>query len=208
MLHLRISTKSHVSTGRLSLLLRPVLKWVPITALSTLIFTLFLCACASTEQPVVVPSVRQDWDKAVALAQEWQSDAYVLEAHASFYEEYDSQFHFRSNNSPNSFLLVTCHSGACAEAESEFESVPPLPGCAPIHYRDFTLDSEDALRIALEQGGSAYFSDAPHTRTVLVLSRGFPTCTDTVHWRATFYDLSTSEGVTIHLDAVSGAVLD
>jgi hypothetical protein len=112
---------------------------------------------------------------------------------------------FRSASHEGETLAVICHNACGTE---EFETTISLPQCTPFSIDDFIIDSEQALEIGLENGGTNYIGSSSSI-IKLTLGRGFPGCNSSaVTWEVNFRNVATFNGINISLDAITGEVLE
>lgn len=156
-------------------------------------------------------SSRVFWTQALALAQEWRTDAYItnVEVDVRLPNVPSSRsivsLLFQSPSENLVTLTVWCNAEGCSSFE--FEHTTPLQQCTPITLDDFVLDSSDVLDIGLQYGGEAY----AHRRTasvLLQLYRHSPSCTGSIQWTVKFADLATTEGLIIVIDPITGEVIE
>ncbi len=161
---------------------------------------------------ISVSSVKTFWPQAMAIAQEWRSDAFVLEAEVGIRflksptKGSSANFTFQSPSEDYKVFVVSCSTEKCNSFEVEHEKGYPVHHCKPFFPEDFKLDSQEALDIALQNGGADYIN-LQSVIADLSLSRGFPLCTDTVIWIASFMDLA-NFGINIGIDANTGEVIE
>jgi hypothetical protein len=163
-----------------------------------------------------VPSAREYWLQALEMAQEWQPDAYVrgvdvdvpLPARPSSVRPgYPGvRFSFCSASEDHITLVVSCSSERCDSFEIEQGSGYPLMHCTPIALDDFSLDSEDAVAIGLQNGGDDYMSSST-AYVVLKLHRDSPFCEGRVQWSITFAEPS-GRVLDVFVDSVSGEIIE
>ena len=140
-----------------------------------LIFGVFLAilvsTCSVAEREVIdntgptvpqfnVLSVRDYLSSALALAQEWQSDAYLLNVSVNVELPHvkssnnEVSFEFRSPSNENVSLVISCQKTCSSE---ELTTVR-LPQCTPLEISDSLLESDDALALGLKSGGINYIN--------------------------------------------------
>ena len=158
-----------------------------------------------------VPSVRNVWAEALAVAQKWHTDAYVYNVSFDFTLPTISPankviFSFQSPSENYATLQVPCSISRCSSFEVEREPEAPVTYCRPITLDDFMLDSTDALNIGLQNGGEHY-TQLQVALVFLLLYRANPSCTGPVEWSISFLDPYASTGTDIAIDATTGEIV-
>ena len=189
-----------------------------------LLFIALACVCVEGEQESTIPTPSQSlhipvlstrffWSQALAIAQEWQADAYVYEVSVDVpvpgrtspgHSGYPGvKFYFQSREADYVTFVVPCNVEGCSHFEIERER--PVIYCLPIELDDFTLDSGEAVDIGLEYDEKDYFN-LQTASVVLMLYRDIPSCSGPVKWYISFADFATREGVALTIDAATGEV--
>jgi hypothetical protein len=164
-----------------------------------------------------IPSVIEHYPKALAEARNWRSDAYmiysaiqirgtVLIGSLAFNSESNPEvgFLYRLHEAEEGYQLETKE----VDASGRLKANPPIP------EDKWTVDSLEAYRVAIENGGSDFINLHPEVDTALLqLDRlsgsassrtGLPQ--GEIVWVVTFYKLM-EISMDIYIDALTGEVL-
>lgn len=155
--------------------------------------------------------VRDYLPSALALAQEWQSDAYLLNISVDVELPHvksisnEISFEFRSPSNENISLVIFCQKTCSSE---ELTTTIELPQCLPLEISDSLLESREALELGLKNGGVDYIN-GENAYAFMYLERNYPRCNgSTVTWRVQFGNYFSSEQVLFVFDAESGELLE
>lgn len=160
-----------------------------------------------------VLSVREYYDDALAVAREWQSDAYLQSAAAITRQLYDSRpplrlsYSFLSRSVRSEALLVYIRENLTIDSE-----VVNMGGSAEDHREiqpeQWTLDGVDAIQIAQEAGGNEYISRYDPVEVTAFLEYRRRVGANTVIWRVSYLRPDGAGSIYIEVDAITGEVLE
>lgn len=155
-------------------------------------------------------SVHDHLSSAIALAQKWHTDAYLLNVSIDVLvpnansSKNDISFVFRSPSNENKELLVRCSDNCYLK---EFSSSLSLPECFHLEINDSMIDSEQALNLALKHGGDEHIDDK-NMLVNLYLERYPPCRGEKTAWRVDFKNIVTFEDARFIFDATTGELLE
>lgn len=172
---------------------------------------------ARNETEISIRSAKELENRAIAVAKKWKEDAYLTTI--SFWKILPSPAASASNSSRVSYSF---HSWS----DISHEYVIDFSADDTIHVRDWTLgfpsvdyvpiepidwmiDSRDAWRIALENGGGDFslkYGLAPEL-TVIHLERWDPPRSGVLYWYIVIVDAHNQRNFRIYIDAKTGAVV-
>ena len=128
---------------------------------SSLVVAVTLAGCRS-RLPVEVSSLRENLPELEGTALAWRADAYLESAEITLRNGNPTSWsiwaHFNSPSTQYESLVVRM----LPDGSTEIEVIPhtvPVPQIEAIRPDDWTLDSEDALRAALDEGGLAFLQE-------------------------------------------------
>ena len=161
---------------------------------------------------IPVLSAKFHWPQAIEVAQEWHSDAYLIDITVNVripgtVSRLNSvYFGFQSPSNVSATLLVKCNQ-TCYSSE-ELTTPISLPQCPPLEMDDQLLDSDEALEKALLYGGADHVR-SEHALLHMDLERNYPGCDgSTITWSVSFGNITTFENVIYVMDAFSGELLE
>lgn len=169
---------------------------------------------STTREFGIVPlSVKDAWPQAIDIAKKWDADAYLYDVAVDVqtpntdYSIDESRFGFRSPAAEKSILSVECHRGRGCLSK-EYHTTITLPQCIPFNVEEKFLDSEQALNIALNNGGVEYVNKQNFS-LMMTLRRDYPRCEGSlITWEIDFSNIFTLENIAIVIDATTGEVLE
>jgi len=158
-----------------------------------------------------VHQVRDQLPSALALAQEWHADAYLLTLsvnvelpHGIPNSDWIS-FEFRSPSNRKNVLSVFCQKNCRSQ---ELTTTIELPQCPPLEISDSLLESGEVFELGLKNGGIDYIN-RENASASMYLERNYPRCTGSViTWSVQFEIDFTSEHLRFIVDAESGELLE
>ncbi len=165
-----------------------------------------------TYRLVTIP-LDEYWSAASEAALEWRSDAYIREVGIDV-ELPNSpasvsaiNYFIESSSEDMVTLEVICTDGGCRAIETERNPGYPLAHCRAIELDDPEISSQEALAIALANGGRQYvYGKTSMALLSLSHTSGNRICSERLTWTAGFGDL-TAPGIRVRMDAETGEIL-
>jgi len=195
--------------------------WVlSVVGLLTVVF--FLSACSlgikstPTYEPLRVYSAKSVVTKTLAIAHQWQSDAYLFEIHVPVLREGETHpfpidFTFQSRSDDHHRLIVLCSWNKRCWADSITDAPGGVFHILPIEPGDFIIDSTEAAQIGQRNGGEAFVRRKHSSVFMFVnLTRQGPKGLveqGPILWRATFSDPVARDHLHVYIDAKTGEVV-
>jgi hypothetical protein len=161
-------------------------------------------------------SAREYYPQALEKAQQWKPDAYLADISVDVLSEEDSTrrlllfFGFESPSDDRHSLLITFQEGVDEPKVKNIYREIPISVHNPINSEDWPVDSLKALAIAQGNGGDEFLAKHdPKTALMTLYLERLPKVPGArLQWRASFWDLATSEKVRIMLDPRTGEVIE
>jgi hypothetical protein len=161
-------------------------------------------------------SAREYYPHALEKAQQWKPDAYLdrirvdVLSEENFTRRLGMSFGFQSPNDDHHSLLIFFREDSDEpEVEIVYQEIP-ISVHNPINSEDWPVDSLKALAIAQGNGGDEFLAKHdPKTALMTLYLERLPKVPGArLQWRASFWDLATSEKVRIMLDPRTGEVIE
>jgi hypothetical protein len=161
---------------------------------------------------LVASSVRPCWEQAVQLAEEWQVDARIVQVETTpkvpegISHSYAVIYRVQSPSEKYETFFVSCKYDAARTGTIDHKEGWPVDLWPPLVPEDFIIDSQQALDIAIQNGGSRLAS-SQDSWIDLYLSRSVPWARGKAIWRVNFW-IPPIESMSIYIDANTGEVLE
>ncbi len=162
---------------------------------------------------IQVLSAREYYDEVLAIAREWQPDAYLQFANANVIQPYYSRrplrlsYSFLSKSERSKALLVWIHEDLTIESEVVYIG-GSAEGRQEIQSEQWVLDDMDAIQIAQEAGGNEYINKYRSVEITAYLEYRKRGNDDTVIWRVSYLRPEGDGSIHIEVDAITGEVLE
>jgi hypothetical protein len=166
---------------------------------------------AEVHHGIVASSVRACWQQALALAQEWRPDARIVEIRttakvpAIYRPTYAVKYQMQSPSEEYTKFLASCTPEGIRTVTVDEKPGRPIALLPAISLQDFTIDSQQALDIAIQNGDSR-LALSPDSWVVLFLTRTFPWFRQRLVW-VVLFSLPSTGSTFICIDANTGEVL-
>jgi hypothetical protein len=167
---------------------------------------------AALHHGLVVSSVRPCWEQAVQLAEEWQPDARIVQVETTakvpegMPHSYAVIYRVQSPSEEYQTFFISCKYDGARTGTIDHKEGWPVDLWPPLAPEDFTIDSQRALDIAMQNGDSR-MALSSNSFVDLYLSRSVPWYLGRAIWRVTF-SIGTIDSTYIYIDANTGEVLE
>jgi hypothetical protein len=145
-------------------------------------------------------------------AQEWQSDAQLLTAQATWPQGSNAQqllkgeeswgFTFYSPAAQRLAVFSVVEDTAVKVSEGDHQQTDPL-----LSASGWNLDSQDAIEIFLAEGGNTFLTEQGVSTMTMALMANDGEGNGRLAWQISLFSLQSGQAFTIRLDATSGEVL-
>lgn len=145
-------------------------------------------------------------------AQEWQSDAQLMSAQATWPQGSNAQqllqgeeswgFTFYSPAAQRIAIFSVVEDTAAKISEGDHEQTDPL-----LSASGWNLDSQDAIEVFLAEGGNTFLAEQGVSTMTMALMASDGEGNGRLEWQISLFSLQSGQAFTMRLDATSGEVL-
>jgi hypothetical protein len=145
-------------------------------------------------------------------AQEWQSDAQLLTAQATWPQGSTAEqllkgeeswgFTFYSPAAERIAVFSVVEDTAAKVSEGDHQQTDPL-----LSVSGWNLDSQDAIEIFMAEGGNTFLAEQGVSTMTMALMASDAEVNGRLEWQISLFSLQSGQAFTMRLDATSGEVL-